>query len=238
MSVAFPVDSSRSVSVRAFRPDRIAGLAGLAFAAIVGGVNVAIGSVSPPATDAGASEILAFLTDNKTLLAGVAAAIPFAVISLFIFISSVFSRLSDASPEAALWTRVGAVGIVMVEVMFLIRMIFEFVLIANADALANETVLVETLWQLAGASTVVNGLALAVALLGLSRAASIAKLIPRWQELFGFGAAAFFILGAVAVIPSLEGSQIGIVGLIGFAGWVVWLATTSVRLLRSEGNAV
>lgn len=237
MSVAFPIESPRSVSVGAFRPDRIAGLAGLAFAAIVGVVNIAIGAASPPMADASGGEIVAFMTDNRTLLGGVAAVIPFAVVSLFLFISSVFSRLSDASPESAFWTRVGTVGIVLVEVMFLTRMIFEFVLIANAEALAGETVLVETLWQLSNAAMVVNGLALAVTLLGLSRAASIAKLIPRWQEVLGLGSAALFFIGAVSLLPSLEGSPIGIVGLPAFAGWVAWLAMTSVRLLRAEGAA-
>jgi hypothetical protein len=236
MSVALSIESPRPVSLPRFRLNRIAGLAGLAFAVIVGAVNVVIGSLTPPAADASGSEIVAFMTDNKALLGVVAAAIPFAVVSLFLFIASAYQRLSGASPEAAFWTRVGAIGIMLVEVMFLTRMIFEFVLIANADALAQETVLAEMLWQLANASMVVNGLALAVTLLGVSRAASLAGLIPRWQELLGLGSAALFFIGAVALVPSLEGSPIGIVGLPAFVAWLVWLALTSVRLLRTDGD--
>ena len=237
MSVALPLEPSVAVTRSGFRPERIAGLAGLIFAVIVGAVNVTIGSMAPPAADASAADIISFMTDNRTALMGVAAVIPFAIVALFLFISSVFSRLSSASPEAAFWTRVATVGVVLVEVMFLSRMTFEFVLIANADALAQEPALVTTLWQLSNAVMIINGLALTITLLGLSRAASLAELIPRWQELLGLGAATLFLVGSVLLVPTLEGSPAWALGLAGFVGWVIFLAITSVRLLLADRDA-
>lgn len=237
MSVAVSFEPAVATTRLGFRPERIAGLAGLAFATIVGAVNVAVGSMAPPSADASAADIISFLTDNRTVLLSISAAIPFAILALFLFITSAFSRLSAASPEAAFWARVATVGVVLVEVMFLTRMIFEFVLIANADTLTQEPALAQILWQLSNAAMVINGLALAITLLGLARAASLAQLIPRWQELFGLGAATLFFIGAVLLVPTLEGSPAWAFGLAGFAGWVVFLAMTSVRLLQADRAA-
>lgn len=121
----------------------------------------------------------------------------------------------------------------MVEIMFIARFMCELVLMANVEKLAGEPALIETLWQLQGAAMIFNGLALAVALLGLSRAARLGGLIPGWQEALGLGAALAFFIAAVASVASLEGSQIGLLGFPAFVGWLVWLALTSIRLLRT-----
>jgi hypothetical protein len=234
MSATYLPESTRTVTASAFRLDRIAGFAGLAFALIVGAVNVLVGSMAPPQFDASASEIAAYFTENRTALAAVSAAVPFAVVSLFLFLASSFPRLTTPSAEAAFWTRVGVVGLVLVEVMFLGRFLFELVLIANVESLAGEPALIETLWQLQSAAMTFNGLALAIALLGLSRAARLAGLIPAWQEALGLGAALAFFIATVAVVPSLEGSPIGLLGLPAFVAWLVWLALTSVRFLRTD----
>ncbi|MBA3379683.1 MAG: hypothetical protein H0T93_12440, partial [Chloroflexia bacterium] len=106
---------------------------------------------------------------------------------------------SKTSSEAAFWTRVGAVGLVLVEIMFLTRFLFELVLITN----------IETLWWLQGAAMIFNGLALALALVGLARAARLSGLIPAWQELLSHGAARAFFIVAISSVASLEGSPIG-----------------------------
>ena len=217
----------------ATRLDRIAGFTGLAFALLVGVVNVIVGAMSPPLADASASEISTFVTENKSVLTITLGAIPFAVVSLFLFLASSYPRLSKTSSEAAFWTRVGAVGLVLVEIMFLSRTLFELPLVANMENLAQEPALVETLWQLQNAALTMTGLAIAVALLGLSRAARLGGLIPRWQEGLGLGAALGFFISAIAVVPALEGSPIGLLGLLAFVAWVVWLALTSIRLLRA-----
>jgi hypothetical protein len=159
--------------------------------------------------------------------------VPIAVISLYLFLAGSFATLSAGSAEAAFWTRVGAVGLVIVEVMFLTRLFFEVVLIANAERLAQEPALIETLWQLQGAGMTFTGVGLALALLGLSRAARTSGLIPAWQEALGLGAAVAFVVAAMAIVPTLEGSPIGILGLPAFVAWLLWLALTSVRLLRA-----
>jgi hypothetical protein len=102
------------------------------------------------------------------------------------------------------------------------------------DRLANDHLLVETLWQLQGAAMAANGLALAVTLLGLSRAARLSGLIPAWQEVMGLAAAVAFVVASVGVVPSLSGSPIGFLALPAFITWLVWLGLTSGRLLRND----
>lgn len=59
--------------------------------------------------------------------------VPFAVIALFLVLASSYPRLSASSSDAAFWARVGAVGLVLVEVVYLTRTLFELVLIANIE---------------------------------------------------------------------------------------------------------
>jgi len=122
---------------------------------------------------------------------------------------------------------------VLVEIMFLTRFLFELVLIANVENLAGEPALIETLWRLQSVAMIFNGLALALALVGLARAARLSGLIPAWQELLSLGAARAFFIVAISSVASLEGSPIGLLGLAAFVSWLVWLGLTSLWLLRS-----
>ena len=117
--------------------------------------------------------------------------------------------------------------------MFLTRFLFELVLIANVENLAGEPALIETLWRLQSVAMIFNGLALALALVGLARAARLSGLIPAWQELLSHGAARAFFIVAISSVASLEGSPIGLLGLAAFVSWLVWLGLTSLWLLRS-----
>ncbi len=128
---------------------------------------------------------------------------------------------SKPSSEAAFWTRVGGVGLVLVEVVFLTRFLFELVLITNIETLAGEPALIETLWWLQGAAMIFNGLALALALLGLSRTGRLSGLIPAWQKLLSLGAALAFFIVTVSSVASLEGSPIGLLGLAAFVSWLL-----------------
>jgi hypothetical protein len=238
MDATYFPESARTVASSGIRLNRVAGFAGLFFAIFVGLINVLVGTMAPPAFDASASEIATFLTDNRTLLTAVASVVPFGVIALFVFLSASFPALSAASPESAFWARFGAVGLILIEVMFLTRMLFEFVIIANVKMLATEPALLETIWQFQNAAMTMNGLAIGLALLGLSRAGRISGLIPAWQQVLGLGAAAAFLVAALGVIPALEGSLIGMLGLPAFLAWLLFLALTSLRFLRCEQLAV
>lgn len=237
MSAAYPTVSRVQAAPSSISIERIAGIAGLAFALLVGAMNVIVGALAPPAPDANASEIVAFVQDNSTVLKAAMAVVPIPVIALFLFLSGAFPRLSAPSREAAFWARLGAVGLVLVEVMFLARTTFELVLVAKAEDFAGDPALVETLWQLQSAALIFTGLALALTLLGLSRAGRLSGLIPAWQEAMGLLAALGFVVAAMAATASLEGAAIGILGLPAFVAWLVWLALTSLRLMRSGNEA-
>lgn len=233
MNTAFSLRSVSKTSAPSFQPARMAGFAGLFFAMFVALVNIGIGASAPPAFDASGSEIVSHFIENKSLLTLATAAVPFGVFSLYLFISGAYPRLAGTSEAGSFWARFGAIGIVTVEVMFLIRMVFELVTIANIERLAAEPVLVETLWQLQSAALIANGLAVGVAVFGLSRAARFAGLIPAWQEWLGIGSAAGFFVAMLGAVSSLEGSALGILGLLAFLAWLVWLGLTSVRLIRT-----
>ena len=216
------------------RLDRIAGFGGLAFAVIVAAQNVIVGSMSPPRGDASASDITAFIADNDARLAGVFGMVPFAVVALALFVGGVVPRLSRTSGEAALWTRVGVFGLGLVAALFVSGLLPEIALVANASDLTGQEGTVKLLWQLREASLMAAGLALGVTLVGLSRAARLGGLIPRWQEAMGFGAAAAFFIASVAIVPAVEGAAIGILGFAGFATWLIWIGLTGIRLIRAD----
>ncbi len=216
------------------RLDRLAGFGGLAFAVIVAAENLFIGSMSPPRGDASASEITTFIADNDARLAGAIGMVPFAVVALALFAGGIVPRLSRASSEAALWTRVGIFGLGIVAALFVSGLLPEIVLIANASNLAGQEGTVKLLWQLSEASLIATGLALGITLVGLSRAARLGGLIPRWHEALGFGAAAAFFVASVAIVPAVEGAGIGVLGFAAFAAWLIWVGLTGIRLIRTE----
>jgi hypothetical protein len=216
------------------RLDRLAGFGGLAFAVIVAAENLILGSMSPPRGDASGGEIAAFIAENDSQLAGVFGMVPFALVALALFAGGIVPRLSRTSSEAAMWTRVGVFGLGLVAALFIGGMIPKIVLIANASDLAGQEGMVKMMWQLNEASLVATGLLLGITLVGLSRAARLGGLIPRWQEVFGFCAAGGFFVASVAIVPAVEGAAIGLLGFAAFAAWLIWLGLTGVRLLRSD----
>lgn len=236
MSAAYPLVSHTRAAF-SLPLERVAGVAGLTFVALVAATNVAIGALDPPSGNANAGEVVAFFEDHGTALMAVRAMMPISFVALILFLGGAFPRLSSASPAAAFWTRVGAIGIVMVGVLFLTHTLVELPLLTNIEGLAGEPAVVESLWLLHGASLIFSGLGLTVTLLGLSRAARLSGLIPAWQEAMGLLAAFGFFVAAMAAAAALDGSPIGLLGLVAFLAWLAWLAMTSIRLLRSNGDA-
>lgn len=236
MSATTPVAHTFAVSTAArWSLTRVAGLGGLAFVALVATQNLLVGAASPPPGDASAPEIAEFFAANKTLLSVAVGMVPFAVVALYTFIAGATDRLRRGPAAAAAWTRLGMSGLGIVGPLFLTGLLFEYVLIAESADLEARGALTETLWQLRGASLILTGVALALGMVGLSRAARLNGLIPAWHQGLGFAAAGAFLVAAAAAAPAVDGSPVGLLGFAGFAAWLVWLALTSVRLLRAPG---
>lgn len=216
---------------------RIAGFAGLAFVAIVASRNVIFGAASPPANDASATGIADFIAANKTSLMVQVGVVPLAVVALYAFIACATERFRRGSADAAAWTRLGMCGLIIVEPLFMIGMLFEYVLVARSTDLAARGAVTETLWQLRSGTLILVGVALAVGLIGLSRAGRISGLIPAWQERLGYVAAGTFLVSAGFAVATIEGSPVGLIGLVAFVGWLVWLTLTSIRLLRTADTS-
>jgi hypothetical protein len=212
---------------------RVAGFAGLAFVALVAAENLIVGATAPPANDASAAEIADYVAAHKTAISVAVGMVPFAAVALYVFIASATARLRRASEQAAAWTRLGMSGLLAVGPLFLTGLVFQYVLLARSADLAADAALTETLWQLHGAAFIPTGIALAVGMIGLSRAARLNGLIPTWHQGLGFIAAGAFLIASAAAVPAVEGSPVGLLGFAAFVGWLVWLALTSVRLLRA-----
>lgn len=93
---------------------------------------------------------------------------------------------------------------------------------------------VQALWTLRAAAFGLDMAAVAVALIGLSRAAAAMRLIPSWLALTAWPGAACLLIAAVFTVALADGGPWLAVGLVGFIVWVVFVITASVSLLRGR----
>ncbi|MFC9894703.1 hypothetical protein ACFVMC_13525 [Nocardia sp. NPDC127579] len=93
------------------------------------------------------------------------------------------------------------------------------------------------LWSLCDALLALNGTFLALALVGLNVAGRLGGLLPRWQTVIGFLAAALqFTAATIAPLTIDANGPLGLIGLAGWLLWVIWFAAYGLTLLRSTGE--
>jgi hypothetical protein len=76
--------------------------------------------------------------------------------------------------------------------------------------------------------------AVAVALVGLSRAAAAMRLIPSWLALAAWPAAACLLTASVFTVALVNGGPWVAVGTAGFVVWLVFVIIAGISLLRSQ----
>ena len=111
--------------------------------------------------------------------------------------------------------------------------IIEIVLTAKAETLAQSPSVVEVLWGLHAAAFGLDLAAIAVALIGLSRAATSSALMPGWLGAAVLPGAAFLLVTSVFTVALSDGGPWLGVGLVGFLFWLVFMIATSISLLRT-----
>lgn len=88
-------------------------------------------------------------------------------------------------------------------------------------------------WALHNAIFAVLPMFIAIALLGLSRGAVIARVIPAWTGVIGVVGAGLLAVGAtLAPETAATTSPLLAVSMVGFAGWLVFLVVAGLRLAR------
>jgi hypothetical protein len=98
--------------------------------------------------------------------------------------------------------------------------------------LASSPGVVEALWAIHGAAFGLDLAAIAVALIGLSRAAASTALIPAWISAAALPGAGCLLVAAVFTVAITNGGPWLALGLVGFVVWIVFMVAASISLLR------
>jgi hypothetical protein len=130
------------------------------------------------------------------------------------------------------WARVGVLGATSIAALFAIVNITEIVLTAKAAQLAASPDLVQVLWALHAAAFGLDLAAIAVTLIGLSRAAASVGMLPSWMAVVAIPGAVCLFLPAVFTVAVSNGSPWFRVGIIGFIVWILFVVVSSISLLR------
>jgi hypothetical protein len=210
-------------------PGRLAGAAGLIFAASLVADNLirAFG----PGQGASPAQVTDYFLHHR-----VAALVPLglfaaAVPSFFPFIAAFWARAK--THQTRWWAGTGALGAAFIAAMFGVLTITEIVLTAKAGYLAASPAVVQALWAMHGAAFGLDLAAIAVTLIGLSRAAAEMRLIPSWLALATWPGAACLLVASVFTVALVNGGPWIAVGLVGFVVWLLFVIIASISLLRS-----
>jgi hypothetical protein len=210
--------------------DRLAGIGGLVFAAILVAQNIiragAPGFAAPPA------QVTAYFLHHRPAALVPLGLFPVGMLALFAFVAAVWTR--SGREDSRWWASMGALGAATVAALFAVVNITEIVLTAKAGQLAASPAVVQALWALHAAAFGLDLAAIAVALIGLSRAAASVPLIPAWLTVAVWPGAACLLIAAVFTVALTNGGPWVAVGLAGFIVWLVFVVTASVSLLRGR----
>ncbi len=209
--------------------DRLAGTGGLVFAAVLVADNAI--RAGAPGFDATPGQVNAYFLDHRA-----AAIVPLGLfpagLTLFLFAAGVWARARQE--ESRWWGSVGVLGAATVAALFAIVNITEIVLTAKAAQLVSSPAVVQALWTLRAAAFGLDLAAIAVALIGLSRAAAAMRLIPSWLALIAWPGAVCLLTASAFTVALADGGPWLAVGLVGFIVWIVFVITASVSLLRGR----
>ena len=213
---------------------RAAGWGALTFAAVVVAQNV-IRGVFAPANDASAATVLSDYSGDGAIPYVLAATYVVSGVGLAVFLGGVTRRLLTTSRRG--WAVTGVVGAVGVMIVFTLVVAAEQALTVVAHMDRPELGAIQAVWALHNSTFAVLDLWIAIALVGLSRAAIAAGLTPRaftWLAPLG---AALLVVGVVGG-PAIAAGQVrvlfGVAGM-GFLIWLAFLIVTGARLVRPAG---
>lgn len=230
MSVTTVSGESRTQTKDAAALGRLAGAGGLVFAATLVADNLI--RASAPGFDAAPAQVSAYFLDHRAAALVPLGLLPAGLLAFFPFAAGVWARARQE--ESRWWASVGIMGVATIVALFAIVNITEIVLTAKAAQLASSPAVVQALWTLRAAAFGLDLAAIAVALIGLSRAAAAMRLIPSWLAVTAWPGAVCLLTAATFTVALADGGPWLAVGLAGFIVWIVFVITASVSLVRGR----
>jgi len=231
MSVATAIDSAGGRAVPGNSvADRLAGAGGLIFVGTLVVQNVL--RANAPGFDATPAEVATYFGRAGAAVLVPLGLFPVEMLAVFLFVGAIWTRADR--DDNRWWASVGALGAASIAALFAIVNISEIVLTSKAEQLATAPAVIQSLWTLHAAAFGLDLAAIAVALIGLSRAARSIALIPRWIAVAALPGAACLLTASVFTIALTQGGAGLLLGLVGFSVWLVFVATASISLLRGR----
>jgi hypothetical protein len=208
---------------------RYAGLGGLVFVAALVVQNLL--RAKAPGFDAAPGTVSNYFLHHRAAALIPLGMFPIEMLALFAFVAGVWTSASRSADRW--WAMLGTLGAAAIASLFAIVNIVEIVLTAKAENLVHTPSVVEGLWAVHGAAFGLDLAAIAVALIGLSRAATASALIPARLGAALLPGAGFLLIASVFTVALTNGGPWLALGLVGFVTWLVFMVATSVSLLRT-----
>jgi hypothetical protein len=226
---AATADGTRTGAAAVVSAGRYAGIGGLVFSACLIVQNLL--RAQAPGFDAAPGTVTAYFLHHRVAAVVPLGMFPIEILALFAFVAGVWT--SAGRSEDRWWATVGTLGVAAIASLFSIVNVIEIVLTAKAENLAHSPGVVEALWAVRGAAFGLDLAAIAVALIGLSRAATATGLIRARLGAAVLPGAGCLLIASVFTVALTNGGPWLALGLVGFVTWLVFMVATSVSLLRT-----
>lgn len=228
-----PTPSTTRRSTTGDLSSRAAGWGALTFAVTVIAQNVIRGA-SAPANGAGISDVLSRYSEHGAIAFVLAATYVVSGLGMAVFLGGATGRLLAGGRPG--WAVTGVVGATCIMALFAVVVAAEQALTLAAHMDKPDVGAIQALWALHNSVFTVLDLSIAVALLGLSRAAVAAGMAPKvFGRLAPVGAAMLLVgtIGGPAIAVGNAMALFAVTG-VGFLIWLAFLIVTGIRLVRSE----
>jgi hypothetical protein len=211
--------------------NRIAGTAGLAFAAGVVGANAFLFGI--PTAESAPADAAAWLAANRTRAAVGTSMVALTFPALLIFGAAMY-QIGRQTANGRLWMMVGALGACAMTGVFSLVAASQISSILFAAEAGDAFT---TAWTIHNAAFAVNTTILGTAFLGFAMGAHAAGVTSRGLRTAGLVGAGMLLATGFANTAVAAGSAVVFVGFGGFALWLLWLVATSLRLLKTSPPA-
>ncbi len=212
-------------------PGRIVGgIGGLAFAAVVILQNLL--RASAPAAGAAPSDVISYYDSHRGITAVLAVTFAISGVALAAFAGAMYDRLAHGRVRAAAFA--GLVGIAGIVASFSLVVATDVALSVYVNAGGASLDTTQALWIVHNSVFAVLFLSIAIAVAGLSAAASAEGLLGAvWRPIGAIGGL-LLAVGAAAAPAIADGSKVMLVSLAGFLAWLAFVLAASVALLRES----
>lgn len=209
---------------------RVAGLAGIVAVALAVTQGAVFGT--GPGLEPTASEILAWTGDNQATINTLLVLSAGQLFVFGIFLVGLYGVLRTGEPGGEPWAMLGLVGGIVAGAVLAVQYVVMVPFALRPAQLGEPSALV--LWDISlglQSPLVVVG---ALALLGYGVAIHRAGVFPRWLAYLAYLGSLVGLAGGLAVVPTAQGSGLGIVTVIGSFLFLLWALLVGIWMLRSS----